>query len=304
MAETFELDFVRGDKRTIQQFILTDVPGFGDPKRSDDDIARAMMDHIKSDRIHAIILVEQFGQMRFEDKHHNALTLLEQKFGDQLYNLMVLVLTHFPCPSQKPDGSLISDEDEMHTEANRLAEEANLKWRKEICERSSTARRMWGETKNMFFCVDSLSVHQKHEDLDDIIAKNSGDAEEEVLRRGEAKQMKWLKTWTSERLEDLKLHLSNRTKHKTLYWDAETPLQWTPPELKAEAEEDPEPKGCEHSYEVHTYYSPTYCEKCQSLLTGLRKQGYQCSSCQENLCCACYAAMPKVKTLDTADADL
>merc|ERR1712232_106305 len=89
---------------------------------------------------------------------------------------------------------------------------------------------------NMFYCVDSLSVHQKHEDLDDIIAKNSGDAEEEVLRRGEAMKTKWLKTWTTERMEDLKLHVTNRTKHKNLFWDAETPLQWAPPEVNAEEE--------------------------------------------------------------------
>merc|ERR1712232_1021448 len=173
---------------------------------------------------------------------------------------------------------------------------------------------------NMFYCVDSLSVHQKHEDLDDIIAKNSGDAEEEVLRRGEAMKTKWLKTWTTERMEDLKLHVTNRTKHKNLFWDAETPLQWAPPEVNAEEEPSfpdpsfpdpsfpdpsfPDPKGCQHSYEVHTYYVPTYCGKCQSLLTGIRKQGYQCSSCQENLCCSCYSAMPKVRTLDTADADV
>lgn len=42
--------------------------------------------------------------------------------------------------------------------------------------------------------------------------------------------------------------------------------------------EQPE-TGIEHTFKVHTYFSPTWCDFCGEFLWGIRNQGYQCKKC-------------------------
>ena len=43
----------------------------------------------------------------------------------------------------------------------------------------------------------------------------------------------------------------------------------------------------EHEFKQKTYYFPTFCDHCGSLLVGVSKQGYQCSVCKINVHANC-----------------
>ena len=51
-------------------------------------------------------------------------------------------------------------------------------------------------------------------------------------------------------------------------------------------------KKSDHDFSVTTYYKPTFCDHCGSLLKGVMKQGIRCKICKINVCHRCEQAAP------------
>jgi len=52
------------------------------------------------------------------------------------------------------------------------------------------------------------------------------------------------------------------------------------------------PVGIEHTFSVHTYHKPTWCENCNDFLWGPFRQGYQCKACHMDVHKKCVPKVP------------
>ena len=56
-----------------------------------------------------------------------------------------------------------------------------------------------------------------------------------------------------------------------------------------------------HKFKTNSYYSPTFCDHCGSLLYGLMRQGVQCSDCGMNVHHRCQQMVPKTCGVSTSE---
>lgn len=130
---------------------LTDCPGFNDPLASDESTASQLLTHLQKPdncNVHAIVLVEKYGNPRFMKSHIKFLEAMEHAFGDKLFDCFMVVLTHFEFPS-------LDDEVAAKVKAKRDADAMKLQWRNILSQHFEAAERRFGQSKNMVFCLDS-----------------------------------------------------------------------------------------------------------------------------------------------------
>merc|ERR1719401_1595132 len=83
---------------------------------------------------------------------------MERAFGDNLFDCLAVVLSHFEYPT-------IDDATQAKVAAMRSADEKKLEWRGILANYFPAAERRFGQNKNMVFCLDSSVLLKDDETL-------------------------------------------------------------------------------------------------------------------------------------------
>jgi len=198
VSKTVQLDY-QNDQRA---YILTDVPGFGDPLvHGDAKTIQVLLMHLQKreyQTVHAVVLVEKFNESRFSMQQISFLEEMERAFGDQLWDTLMIVLTHFPYPQ-------VDDEKSAAVRCQTMVDEKKIAWRSTLGSHFAGARRKLAGNKNMLFCVDSQALCTNIDALDATV-EIGGDME-----KGKAKSEKKCLEFSTRQLDAMKLHLQTRT---------------------------------------------------------------------------------------------
>lgn len=128
---------------------LTDVPGFGDPARTDDDTIKELHKHLKkrgNNEVHAMVFVEKYEEKRLAQIQLDFFNKLHVAFGNEFFDVLMIVLTHFKFPDA---GS----EKQAQQRANQLLDEQAQRWHNTIL---SCFRRTFDA--KFLFALDSESL--------------------------------------------------------------------------------------------------------------------------------------------------
>jgi len=178
------------------------VPGFGDPLvHGDAKTIQVLLMHLQKreyQTVHAVVLVEKFSESRFSMQQITFLTEMERAFGDQLWDTLMIVLTHFPYPP-------VDDEKSAAVQCQTMVDEKKVTWRRTLGSHFAGARHRLAGNKNMLFCVDSQALCTNIDALDAIV-EIGGDME-----KGKAKSEKKCLEFSTRQLDAMKLHLQTRT---------------------------------------------------------------------------------------------
>jgi len=296
LSEVFELDAVAGDAHgdaqdVLTPFRLTDVPGLGAADLPDTKILADLFVKLGCDdcrRVHAIVWVERFDEVRFSRDHFVALNDLEAHFGPKFWDLMVVVLTNFPYPKKNSPEKAKQDAMEMKNEHA-------MKMKKRIIEVMPNSEKVWGDKKNMFFCIDNLDAQVTDKELQDM-----EDAEkhlkEDDPEKGEAQRRRQSRDFAKSQLASLKLHMVGKTRHNQ-FWDSTERAEavFTQPKdvvhlSELSGQQWPHFNHL-HNFQTVSLMKPTWCDHCKSFLSGISSQGQRCADldCGLTLCNSCSA---------------
>lgn len=287
LSAVFQMDAVAGDANgdahhVNTAFRFTDVPGFGATDLPDDRIITDLFLKLGAPecrRLHAIVWVERFDEVRFSADHLRALWLLEERFGPKLWDLMVVVLTSFPFPKKESKEKAIE-------EAQKLKAERSMQMKQAVIDLMPSAKNAWGDRQNMFYCVDSLDAVLSDEELQVMEEKEAALNEDDPVK-GEAERRRRSRDYTQIQFSSLKLHMVANTRNN-LFWDscAHQDVVYAPPDNVVNLSQL---KTHLHSFEMTSFLGPTSCDHCKTFLWGLNNQGQRCSDpqCGLTLCHSC-----------------
>lgn len=136
-----------GQGREQIRLNLTDVPGFDDPNLPNTEIVRLLLNDFQkpgNQNVHALVLVEKWHQERTTESAIKSLKLLQQEFGDEMFDCLVMILTHFPYPEM--NCAIAAKE-----AADNMVEQRKSMWQRSITDHFPASGRRWQGT---LFCLD------------------------------------------------------------------------------------------------------------------------------------------------------
>lgn len=172
----------------------------------DERTAEHLLTHLQlpgKSNVHAIVLVEKFGTTRFSEAHLSFLRHLELALGDRMWNHLVIVLTHFSLTDSNGTNIMGDDAIANRTHAERLVEERNLAWRRELRNWFPASQRALAGNINMVFAVESEALLAG---IEDPVA---GGGKASIVN-GNAKASAWLKEFSEGQLQLLRVFLQSR----------------------------------------------------------------------------------------------
>jgi hypothetical protein len=257
------------------------------------------------------VLVERYGNYRFGVEQLNNLRLLEQTFGPKLYELMILVLTHFD-PDVDPDADpkedpppapVFNTDGDAERHARNMMDKAARKWKAAICEQSAVAKEVWGQAQNMIYCLDCLALDFSDEPREDQLKAKEPLPDDDARVLAQAKIIKddRLKGFSRQQLSAIRLQVTGRAEGNNKFWDVSDDstfqkLSSTEPQVVSLKDVSPSELPQFPQLETHcmrglhqniitTFLMPTWCGECKCFLSGVRLQGLQCKDCG---CTSCY----------------
>jgi GTP-binding protein EngB required for normal cell division len=167
-TECWEVDYDSSRLRVK----LTDVPGFGDPRRKNGDTMQQLIQHLSSNDnwwVHGIILAHDWNNPRLSQTTLKAFEVLDKQFGDAFWDFLIIVFTKFQLPRAE-------DYEEAAGFAVEKRDRRIIEWKTSLYAQYPGAQRAWGASSNMFFFIDSEAVLKTDTEIRTMMQTTKGSA--------------------------------------------------------------------------------------------------------------------------------
>jgi GTP-binding protein EngB required for normal cell division len=179
---------------------LTDVPGFADRTKKNEEIMGSLVKHLSESNIvfaNTVIIAHDYNQPRLSQGTVQCIKCLEKVFGDKFWNFLCIVFTKFDLPRGVDQGSVEKETEELKS---RKCQD----WKRALYASFPEAASKWGDASNMFFFVSSQAVLTSDHEINNMKYMKSGPAAGEgvhfeVMKRLSQKDLDRLERVTAER---------------------------------------------------------------------------------------------------------
>jgi GTP-binding protein EngB required for normal cell division len=179
---------------------LTDVPGFADRSKKNDETMNALIKHLRANSAifaHGMVVAHDYNQPRLSEATVQSIKSLDNVFGDRFWDYLHVVFTKFDLPRGV-------DEDSVERKADELKTTKCADWKKALFAVFPQAARKWGDGYNMFFFVNSKALLTSDEEIARMKTVTTGSAagegaHYEVMKRFSQKEVDQLLKTVKER---------------------------------------------------------------------------------------------------------
>lgn len=146
-------------------YTLTDMPGFDDPDRDDEETCAQLVEHLHQPHVccvHALVLVINLNEHRAKEGLLRPIEIMARQFGERMWDHMIIVLTHLDgaMPSQTAgyDGALRWLSDDLPRKRIEWVEKLRSTFG-DACEKR------WVDRKAICFSIDSEVLRGERDDF-------------------------------------------------------------------------------------------------------------------------------------------
>jgi len=136
-------------------YMLTDVPGFDDPNRSNQQTCSDLMAYLQqpdTQAVHSMVLVANASEHRLRESLLQPLAMMERVMGRNMWDHMMVVLTHIEGTMKAPSETFEGGKTWLRTELERKIKKEFVET---LCDKVESAQARWQDSRNMLFMFDS-----------------------------------------------------------------------------------------------------------------------------------------------------